>query len=476
MASPEMPNSPASSVGSLSDSPPTLEQLVSHFVAAKRSLASTQHVWRANEIVNTARALLEENATFSAKNAFIRSAVREQLHALDAVREGVEQVGRDGQKEFKTLLQTLDAHSARLQGTLQTLQSTPVEPAFQPPETPPKYLFDFVNENDVNELNSALRHCIDRTNAATAALVDTTEVFDRSLESIQVALTSVPAADDAGVSPLPSSFRAQEGHATEMANLLESLVRHYDLCVTALKHTEGGGEAAALATGELPANLDINVESLHQDAPPQPITEEERTNMLLVVGKDAAEVEEVVGEIRDGLVEMEGVLAETTTYIEQLRAENAGLRSVVSLLGKVGGQMPGYISAASEYMARWDEERSNIEEKMEQLEGLRQFYEGFLGAYDGLLVEVGRRRGVQNAMEKIAQEAMAKIEKLFKEDADQRELFKEDQGDFLPSDIWPGLVNPPVRFEVRAIDGAGSIPEVKKEVLEKAFQRVRSKV
>lgn len=102
--SPASSTSGASSRGSLEQNcPQTLEDLVNHFVASKRSLNTQTILWRANEIVNSARELLEENAVLSAKNAAIRNIVEEQVDALEAVRRGIDVVEADVQAEFKVI-------------------------------------------------------------------------------------------------------------------------------------------------------------------------------------------------------------------------------------------------------------------------------------------------------------------------------------------------------------------------------------
>ena len=99
--------SPTSSTTSLeaqdapADGQPTLEHLVNYFLASKRSLSSTTHVWRANELVTAAREALEENAVLAAKNAFVRRAISEQVTAVEAVRTGIETVATEGKDEFK---------------------------------------------------------------------------------------------------------------------------------------------------------------------------------------------------------------------------------------------------------------------------------------------------------------------------------------------------------------------------------------
>ena len=102
------PPSPASSASSESlrkpleqNSPQTLEDLVTHFVASKRSLQTQTILWRANEVVTSARELLEENAILAAKNASVRNIVEDQVDALEAVRRGIHVVEADVQSEFK---------------------------------------------------------------------------------------------------------------------------------------------------------------------------------------------------------------------------------------------------------------------------------------------------------------------------------------------------------------------------------------
>ena len=79
----------------------SLETLVTHLLASKRSLASISTVWRANEIVTSARSALEESVVLSARTGFLRSGISEQVKILRKVRGGIEIVYKDGQRDFK---------------------------------------------------------------------------------------------------------------------------------------------------------------------------------------------------------------------------------------------------------------------------------------------------------------------------------------------------------------------------------------
>ena len=82
----------------------SLEKLVAHLLASKRSLSSISTVWRANEIVTSARAALEESVVLSARTGFLRSGIEEEVKILRKVRGGIEGVYKDGQRDFKVCL------------------------------------------------------------------------------------------------------------------------------------------------------------------------------------------------------------------------------------------------------------------------------------------------------------------------------------------------------------------------------------
>jgi len=79
----------------------SLQTLVSHLLASKRSLSSISTVWRANEIVTSARAALEESVVLSARTGFLRQGISGQVKILRKVRGGIENVYKDGQRDFK---------------------------------------------------------------------------------------------------------------------------------------------------------------------------------------------------------------------------------------------------------------------------------------------------------------------------------------------------------------------------------------
>jgi autophagy-related protein 17 len=490
------PPSPASSTSSAASSV-SLDRLVALFVASKRSLNTQTVLWRATQTVSTARGLLEENAVLAAKNAAVRSMVARQVGALEAVRRGLDVVEAEVQAGFSHLLHQVDACFAGLHSTLAVLRETPIEAALQPPGTPQKHLYDFIDSAAISSLEGTLRACIDRYNAAHAARDGSTHAFDAALDDLHAAIETVPptpaTAFPAG--PTPSLYRDLEAHAKEAAQAFQSLVQHYDLCITALRHTEGGSAAATQATGDAPVHS-----GGHIVAPPEPLSEEERHDMLSVLQKDAHEVEHVVAEIQERGSEMGLLLGHIEHHVNHLRSEASALFSILQALSHVTSQVRGHIATSRAFHASWlHDTRPSLLSGVEEWESQRDFYERFDLAYAELLVEVSARRRRHEKARRKAEEAQKELDRLRVEDERGREQFTVAQGDFLPLDIWPGLRDPPRRYEVRLVPEAGakecdyvqgadewgetlhsggvqSIPELGPNVVERALMKVKRRM
>ncbi|KAH7065701.1 autophagy-related protein 17 [Paraphoma chrysanthemicola] len=496
MTSPPSPASSTSSAGSRrsfdQNRPQTLEDLVNHFVASKRSLNTQTVLWRATDIVNTARELLEENAVLAAKNTAIRNIVEQQVDALEAVRRGIDVVESEITVEFKQLLHDVDTSFTGLNSTLAVLRETPIEQVLQPENTPQKHLYDFIDSATVSSLEGTLRACIDRYNEAHAILDDSSDAFDTALDNLHSSIENVPVtpASASNPSPIPSLYQDLEAHAKEAAQAFQSLVQHYDLCVTALRHTEGGSAAATQATGDAPVHSGDEFA-----APPEPMSEEERLEMVAVLVNDAREVDDVVTEIRERGSEMDFLLSQIENHINHLRNESSALSSILQMISQITGEVKSHIITSRTFHASWlDDTRPTLLNGIEEWENQREFYERFDLAYAELLVEISSRRRRHEKAKRKAEEAQKELDRLHAEDERAREQFALAQGDFLPLDIWPGLRDPPRRYEVKAVashtgeeedatqdeaeyeSAVKSIPQLGRNVVERALTRVKRRM
>ncbi|KAJ5742411.1 uncharacterized protein N7511_011430 [Penicillium nucicola] len=462
---------------------PQVDNLISYLLGAKRSLSSINHVWRANEIVTESRSALEESVIVCSRAGFLRRGLNNQLRLLYDVRTEVEEISYRGRDEFSAALRNLDAADARLKDTLDLLRGTTVHPSFRPEDEAQTTLHDFVDERGVAELHASLKDSIDRTNTARAELDTSNREFDDELQATRQSLrhyhsatklassrvsisSSSSSASDSGLltlSSMPGQIQSLEANAQEMAGLLESLVRHFDLCVTAVKHTDGGGAVARSITGDMPPGVDRSTDGMpnigaeinaNLNAPLDPMTDAEYQEMVTVIIKDAPEADDVVMEIQDRIAEMESIFEQVQAQRDVLWAISKATVEVNTHLSSLAcSRLPRYISQAHNFTRVWHEENDRINSGLAELSDLQSLYDGFLNAYDNLLLEVARRRHVRLRVEKVLRDTRHKLNQLHDEDASARDAFRVDQGDFLPSDIWPGVGLAPMQVQFLRLPG-----------------------
>ncbi len=466
-----------------SPAPPPLETIVSHLVASKRSLSAVEQVWRGHEIIETTRLHLEASVITVARTSFLRSGITTQLNTLKHIHAHNKSVEVEGTQEYGAVLRTLDEAEQRLKATMNRLRSTVIESRLRPESDQPKSLLDFIDEGSVEKVLVSIQEAATVAQLALQELVDTNAGFVDDLGHVEELLNSPkypqgdmfdedegsPSKKTALVSPIPDILQDMDGRSREMADNLESLVKHFDLCLMAIKQTEGGGEAAIRMTADLPDG-----EGLKEDVAgaQEPLNDQERQEMLEILATDADQVEDVVMEIRDHVSAMETQLETVVNYLAQLEHGFSNISEAFRLLGSIGSRLHAYVAQSQVFVMRWDEEKAKIKDRMEELSSLEDFYTGYLGAYDNLLVEIGRRQFMEQEMEKVVQDAMRKLDTLYEEDSARRESFKHGYGDFLPMDIWPGLINPPLQYETRQVDGVERVPDISKSVIQRAIRRV----
>lgn len=406
------------------------------------------------------------------------------------MQRNTETTAKQGNAEFEAVVKDLDEADERLRDTLGKLRSTIVEAGLRPGDEERRSLLDFMNEEGVEGLVGVIKESLDGAGQGMREFEDGNRGFEEEVESVRKLIHGNGLKGSSGAvggsatqdreehgrerSPIPQILHEMEDHAREMATNLESLVSHYDLCVTAIKQTEGGGDAASKIAGDLPEGVDIGQDA--GGAPPEPMSDHERLEMMRVLEEDAGQVEDVVMEIRDHIAEMESLHSRVEMYTDQLASEHANTTAAFRMLEDLGQNLPGHITRTQVFLMRWDEEKAAIDERLEELEGLTEFFKGFLRAYDNLLIEIGRRKDQELEVEQVVQEARTRLEKLYEDEVEEREVFKKEQGEFLPVDIWPGLRDRPLRYSISSADDQASrVPDISKSVIYRAIQRVHGK-
>lgn len=437
-------------------------------------------MYQANELVNSSRSLIEEIAVLNAKNAYGRRGLDDQVDTLEAIRDALIDDRDRVSDEFDATVANADKAHIRLEKTLKTLRKTIVKAredchqdesdvessqATQDAESEQKTLYHFIDEDNHETLVSSLRGLMDEYGIARKELDGNLQGFDNLLRNITNKLSDRIEDSDSPDRPtiydepppsIEELFRRMEEHATEMASNLQNLVQHYDLCISALKHTEGGGEAAkqAVQSEELAKGTPGTEESLYKKTIPEPISEEELTQMRGVIEKDSEEVEDVVTEIGERGSEMESDHSQLLKYVKKARQRNRTLRQVLDLMHEIRAAIPGHLEASAKFRESWQEINSSILSKTKELAELSIFYEEFVSGYSRLLREVERRKASEAQMKKIADKARKEIERIYEADQMARQDFIEDYGHVVPTDlsVLHGLQERAPRWEFKAMN------------------------
>lgn len=296
--------------------------------------------------------------------------------------------------------------------------------------------------------------------------------------------SSPTASADDFSSPIPEHLHTLETNAQEMARLLEGLVTHFDLCVNAIRHTEGGYAAVRKAANSQPPDAEhVSVSGVmateNDTSSNEPVSEEEMNEMLRVLQEDAAQLDDVVIEIREYLADMENKHGLILAYLRDLNSAHLSTNTAYQLLDSVSVRLPSYIIASQDFQSHWEETKLNIKVQLDDIENMRIFYESYLSSYDGLIIEVNRRKNSEEKIKGIMRKAMEQIGKLHEVDLREREGFRLDVGDYLPVDLWPDVNTPPKRWEFGIVGTAeeeakGEVPVLSREVVEAAEKRNRA--
>ncbi|KAI9166516.1 Autophagy-related protein [Paramyrothecium foliicola] len=467
--------SPASSSASLrhsndgraSHSSIPIDTLVNHLLAAKRSLSSMNLVLRANELATAAQHSHEDTAVMNAQAGFLRSSILDQAAILVRVRRSLQATYDWGKRDFRKLIRAMDEVDGELAGTMEMLRSTEVQSVLRPTGEERRNLLDFVDEASVHGMRDAMKQSIEQLQGIQQSFDGDLLRFDTDIRSLKKALADSPLPepqhdDDAGDVPSSELLLSLVDHSTNMAQLLASLTKHFDMCVTAIRTTEGAAALARRKAAEVTqsqssdgvsisgviAEQESNISDL------EPKTDEDRDEMLRVVVQDAQEVDDVVQEIHERL----GAMEQEYTILEDRTAQTntafGGVMEAYAALGEIGARLADYLAAEEDFRIRWELEKDGVLGKLQEMKDMRDFYEGYASAYDSLVLEVARRHTADERIRAIWAKAQENVDKIHEQDRIARETFRQDVGEFLPTDLWAGMQGPARRWEVVPVDEA----------------------
>lgn len=252
------------------------------------------------------------------------------------------------------------------------------------------------------------------------------------------------------------------------------LTRNFDMCVTAVRITEGGAALARRRAAEDSAEADpvsISGVMAAQERNVEEYEPEEKKEVLEVVMEDSPLVDEVVADLNTEMQKVEVIFGSLKEQTDQVQAAYVAVTQAFQILEEIGNRLPSYIAAESEFIERWEGEKQNIYARLDEMEALRDFYDGYLSAYDSLILEVERRRAVEQKIQGIWRKAKEAVDKLVESDWRDRETFRSEVGEYVPTDLWVGMSGPLKRWEVVRANGSESSASASREAVSEEMPR-----
>ncbi|KAL4725881.1 autophagy protein 17 [Fusarium chlamydosporum] len=461
----------------------SIDTLVNHLLVAKRSLSSMTLVLRANEIANAARQSHEDVAILAAQAGFLQESILDQTAILVRVRRSLQGTYDWGKKDFKKLIKSMDMVDGELEHTMVMLRETSVEGVFRPKGEERRSLLDFIDEGGVHGVREAMKKSIQELQVIQQSFDGDLLRFDTDIRNLKKIITDTPSLlHDGTHMPTLELLESLVDHSANMAQLLASLTHHFDMCVTAIRTTEGGVALARRRAAEATqsqgsdgvsisgviAEQESNVSDL------EPNTAKDRAEMLKVVVQDAGEVEDVVQEIQERLTAMEQDYLVLQEQHEISKQAYTSMLEAYAVLGDIGDRLADYLAAEGDFKSRWDMEKEGIFSKLQEMQQLKEFYERYASAYDSLILEVERRRAVDDRVRSIWRKAQENVDKLLDTDRASRETFRQDVGEYLPTDLWAGMQGSAKKWTVVPEGGEDDIqgPALRRSVVEAARERL----
>ncbi|KAK4163846.1 autophagy-related protein 17 [Cladorrhinum sp. PSN259] len=449
-----------------------VEDLVRHLLDAKTALNSWQHVMRANDLATQGRRMHEESVILTAQMGFLRQGISDQMQILRQVRRSMQRVYKGGQRDLKMILASMDDANDKLNGTMQMLRETIVERVFRPPEEVPRTLMHFIDEKSVDDIRNALKESIRELQNVQTSFDGDLLRFDDDLRALDKILKSATfpssSAETMPYKPISQLLSILTSHSHDMAQHLTSLTRHFDMCVTAVRSTQGGAALARRRAADMtqdngePISISgvITEQESHVSEFEPLMDPHERAEIVQVVVQDASEVDEVVTEIHAVLQQMEVAFNSLKEQADTLRGQYMATVNGFQVLEDVGSKLPSYIEAEDEFVDRWETEREIIFDKVKMMDEARATYEGYASAYASLLLELERRRSVEEKIQTTLRQAKETVDGILAKDKKEREAFTAEIGDYLPADLWVGMNSPVPRWEFVPVEDEGREDEV----------------
>ncbi|CAG8529184.1 17119_t:CDS:10 [Acaulospora morrowiae] len=300
-------------------------------------------------------------------------------------------------------------------------------------------LYDYVEEQSIQELKI-------KTQEEVTAIQHYHNTSSKIIESVNVELKKLDdmlmsnniSLEESGVDFSYEKFDTLEQKTQRMAETLESLARHYDQVTSALKAFQTQSDAQSL--------LDITgrLSFAFMDQKQKCILILAIQLLSLVLEKDTDMIPSIAQELQEDVQFIESVSEEVRVRNHIYRASYEEAYKIFSELDGFGNHMENHANTMKELEADFEKGAVMVDRLLEELLNLNLWQ----APLRYVQMEIDRRHKVKEQHRKFAEEYLAKLEGLYQEEIQQRDIFYQNHGRYLPINLCPPILEPPTRYGI----------------------------
>ncbi|ODV89816.1 hypothetical protein CANCADRAFT_58650 [Tortispora caseinolytica NRRL Y-17796] len=431
--------------------------LASWFIESKVALESAQATCsNAESLITQLQDKFRTVSGVLARSLFVYNSLNEQCKLLDAFLNLLKATQSNSSDTLKSLLIDLDQAYEYLEEALSVLHATKLVPSLELPSK--KLLDDFVSDNGIEHVRTQLDHYIAGIQTELDLYTDDVNYFEKELAEFKLQYSSIAKnAEFSGLlrsAPVKvndtlavsneaiASMDQMNANSEVLAELLESLAKHYDQCSEAVEPNAG--------------HLSL----------------QEREELEAVVREDAYHVDTVLSDISAQYKDIVSKGDDIQVYENRVNKLEQLVSNCVDSITKLQeGKLAHFIDRVGSFKNNFSQSISAIETLLNELVALRDHYTRFAIGYDSMILEIKRRQEFDDSITQLFDQFMSVLKTKLDAESTLRQNFLSTHGEFLPSDLWPGLIDPPKQFEIIS-QTPSTLPEISEEDTANATARL----
>lgn len=314
-------------------------------------------------------------------------------------------------------------------------------------------LFDFVNEKDLEKLQGDMEMHLKELNAQCSALKigevvgladSQVEKSQTRLDNLQNELDNLSAAKGSEIDLILQQNNAVE---LDMASLLESLTNHFDQCVKGASLLEGSR-----------------------------ISTQERNEIVEILENDSQDLPHVMAELETAFSKVELNCAQINKECSFLHEFfQSKLKKYLSLLSAgIDNLLVGFDSM-SPMLQRVQSTLHTLADEEGAMSELVEYFTNFSTTYHKTILEIQRRRDVNDQMARLVSRFVEEANQLRQQDATARKKFLMDNGNYIPSTMIEQQAGSLLQElpELKVLSTKEALPNVTQESVAEALRHLR---